>query len=249
MPIGSSKLTGESLQHKNQLADYVKLLLLWMAAGDGELEESELEYVSAQFPDATGTIGASDFLAVIRDSDLKTIVKALRFVAAESRETRTAFIDMAITMSMADHDIAVAENHILRFYADALHLGLSNLQKRFRAIAGIALPEPGDPGNPAWWDETTASRKTGGQDDENRGGEGGESAPALNPPVSAMSIAQAHTILGISLNATAQDIELAYRNMARVFNVDHEEAMGSAAVSDAHARFRKIQQAYRLLRN
>lgn len=64
-----------------------------------------------------------------------------------------------------------------------------------------------------------------------------------------MSIAQAHTILGISLNATAQDIERAYRNMARVFNVDHEEAMGSAAVSDAHARFRKIQQAYRLLRN
>lgn len=249
MPIGSSKLTGESLQHKNQLANCVKLLLLWMAAGDGELEESELEYVSAQFPDTTGTIGASDFVAVIRDSDLKTIARAIRFVAAENRETRTAFIDMAITMSMADHDIAVAENHILRFYADALHLGLGNLQKRFQAIAGIALPEPGDPSSPAWWDQVAASRNTGDQGDQSREGESGESAPARNPPGPAMSIAQAHTILGISLNATAQDIERAYRNMARVFNVDHEEAMGSAAVSDAHARFRKIQQAYRLLRN
>jgi hypothetical protein len=249
MPIGSSKLAGESLQHKNQLADYVKLLLLWMAAGDGELEESELEYVSAQFPDIAGTIGANDFLAVIRDSDLKMIAKAIRFVAAESRELRTAFIDMAITLSMADHDIAVAENHILRFYADAVHLGLGNLQKRFQAITGVALPEPGDPSSPAWWDQVTGSRKKSDQGDESRDGDSSESVSTQNPPGPGMSIAQAHTILGLSLNATAKDIELAYRNMARVFNVDQEEAMGSATVSDAHARFRKIQQAYRLLRN
>jgi len=247
MPIGSAKLAGESLQHKNQLADYVKLLLLWMAASDGELEEAELEYVSAQFPDISGTITTNEFLAVIRDSDLGMIEKAARFVAKESRELRTAFIDMAITMSMADNDIAIAENHILRFYADALHLGIGNLQKRFRAICGAELPEPGDPGNPAWWDQFGGGKEALVENDGYRDSMQGSLPPSLVKPEPRMSIAQAHTVLGISLNATPEDIELAYQRLARVFQVDHNEAMGREDVSEAHARFRKIQKAYRLL--
>jgi len=249
MPIGSSHLAGKSLQHKNQLADYAKLLLLWMAASDGELEETELEYVSAQFPDIAGTIKTDDFLAVIRDSDLKTIAKAIRFIAAESRELRTAFVDMAITMSMADSDIAIAENHILRFYADALHLGLANLEKRFQAITGVSLPDPGDPSNPAWWDQVSAGNRESEAANEQtiRRRVGGTESRI--PTGSGMTIAQAHTVLGLSLNATQKDIERAYHNLAQVFEVDQEEAMGTEAVSDVNARFRKIQQAYRLLRN
>jgi len=247
MPIGSAKLAGESLEHKNQLADNVKLLLLWMAASDGELEETELEYVSAQFPDITGTIKTTEFLAVIRESDLKTIAKAIRFVAGESRELRTAFIDMAITMSMADHDIAIPENHILRFYADALHLGLGNLEKRFQAITGIALPEPGDPSSLDWWGQAPGSENESELSEEELE-QRIEDAVNQDQQGPGMTIAQAHTVLGLSLNATPKDIELAYQNLARVFEVDQEEAMGAAAVSNAHARFRKIQRAYRLLR-
>ena len=63
-----------------------------------------------------------------------------------------------------------------------------------------------------------------------------------------MSIAQAQAVLGVSLNATQADIERNYQDLAAIFQVDRVEAMGEAAVSVANSRFRKIQQAYQLLR-
>lgn len=248
MPIGSSKLSGMTLGQRKELANSVKLLLLWVAASDGKLEETELEYVSSQFPDDGGTITTGDFLAVIRSSDLSTIEKAIRVVAKESRELRVAFLDLAITMSMADRDIAISENHILRFYADALHLGLEVLQKRFQSITGTAFAEPVDPGDQAWWDQLARREAPEeGQGASARVAGNLESFAPGGPAGAAMSIAQARSILGVSLNATPADIEKAYHGLAGIFGVDRVEAMGEAAVSVAHARFRKIQEAYRLL--
>ena len=62
-----------------------------------------------------------------------------------------------------------------------------------------------------------------------------------------MSIAQAQTVLGVSLNATQADIERNYRDLAAIFEVDRVEAMGEAALSVANSQFKKIQQAYQLL--
>lgn len=236
-----------TLGQRKELANSVKLLLLWVAASDGKLEETELEYASSQFPDDGGTITTGDFLAVIRSSDLSTIEKAIRAVAKESRELRIAFLDLAITMSMADRDIAISENHILRFYADALHLGPEVLQKRFQSITGTSLLEPVDPGDQAWWDQV-ARREA----EQNAGGSSQGAGPleSFGPggaASTAMSIAQARSVLGVSLNATPADIEKAYQGLAGIFGVDRVEAMGEAAVSVAHARFRKIQEAYRLL--
>ena len=248
MPIGSSKLAGMTLGQRKELANCVKLLLLWVAASDGKLEESELEFASSQFPDDGGTITTSDFLAVIRSSDLGTIEKAIRAVARESRELRTAFLDLAITMSMADRQIAISENHILRFYADALHLGVEALQKRFQSIAGATLAEPGDPGSQGWWDQLGRSQHPESQDQgvlEDACLVFSMSRGTLN---SAMTIAQARTVLGVSLNAMQADIDRAYQGLASIFQVDRVEAMGEAAVSVANARFKKIQEAYKLLR-
>ena len=142
---------------------------------------------------------------------------------------------------------AIAENHILRFYADALHLGIANLQKRFRAIGGIDLPEPGDPGDPAWWAKIVSEAETGAETAESAENQHRGSSSSEIPAPRNMSIAQAHTVLGLSLNATPHDIELAYQKLARVFQVNQEEAIGEKEVSQAHARFRKIKQAYHLL--
>lgn len=241
MSIGISNLAGMPQDHRARLENCVKLLLLWVAASDGKLEEAELEFISGQFHDRAGTITNDEFLAVIRGADIDSIEKAIRMVAVESRELRLAFLDMAVAMSMVDRDIAVAENHILRFYADALHLGLASLEKRFQAISGKPLPEPGDPSDPEWWQQ--------GEEDEAqaRGAEAGEQSPRASGVSSPMSIAQARSILGVSLNASREDIERAYENLASIFEVSRVEAMGETAVSLANSRFKKIQQAYWLL--
>ncbi len=240
-------MTGAPQAHRKLLANCVKLLLLWVAASDGKLEETELEYASSNFPDSDGKITTNDFLAVIRNSDLGTIEKAIRAIAAESRELRTAFLDMAITMSMADRDIAIAENHILRFYADALHLGIANLQKRFQAITGVAFAEPGNPSDPAWWNEL--GDKGQGNDHGKEIADDGRSESRAGDQQSGshMTIARAHAVLGLSLNATREDIERAYQNLASIFQVDRVEAMGEAAVTVANARFKRIEEAYRML--
>jgi len=234
MSIVNSKLKGAPQSQKEKLASSVKLLLLWVAASDGKLDESELEFADSHFPDTVGMMMTDDVLAVIRKGDLKSIETAIRAVAEESRELRTAFLDLAITMSMADRRIAITENHILRFYADALYLGIELLEKRFQTISGSAFSQPGDPGSVLWWDQVPGDGLL-----ENTGS-GGQSG-------SRMTMEQARAALGVSLSATHEEIESAYENLSAMFHSGRVEAMGEAAVAVARERFSRIQEAYKLL--
>lgn len=248
MSFGSSKLAGTLVGQREQLASCVKLLLLWVAASDGTIDASELEFAASQFPESEGAVATNDLLAAIRNTDLGEIERAVRAVAAESRELRTAFLDLAITMSMADRQIAITENHILRFYADALYLGTPILEKRFQAISGGPLAEPGDPGSPAWWEQAL---KNGFEIDpaaeasDRERFEPQAQQPAMAPR---MTLSQAREVLGVGSSATQPEIEYAYENLAAIFDVDRVAAMGEAAVSVANKRLKKIQEAYQLLR-
>jgi uncharacterized tellurite resistance protein B-like protein len=247
MTFGTTKLGGVSLGQKEQLSSCVKLLLLWVAASDGTVDESELDFASSKFPDTGSSVTTDDMLAIIRRADLTSIETAIRTVANESRELRTAFLDMAITMSMADRRIAISENHILRLYADALYLGSAMLEKRFQVISGMPLSEPGDPGDPDWWDRM----------DDGPGQEHPD-APAPAGPMHAqhvmhavprMTRSQARDILGLDAVATQAEVERAYEGLAAIFHAERVEAMGEAAVSVAEKRREKIRQAYELLRD
>lgn len=138
----SSKLSRISLSPRMKRESRIKLLLLWVAASDGELDESELEFVESKLPDTGDTLALDDFLEPIAIQELALLKESVNTVAAESRARRIAFLETAITLSLADHEFADAENHILRFYADALHLGTEILDERFQKVSGHALPEP-----------------------------------------------------------------------------------------------------------
>ena len=249
MTFGTTKLGGIPLDQKEQLSSCVKLLLLWIAASDGNIDEAELEFASSKFPEAGEAITTDDMLAIIRRGDLGSIETAIRTVGEESRELRTAFLDMAITMSMADRRIAISENHILRFYADALYLGIGQLEKRFQVIAGTPFTEPGDPGSQAWWDQLPEDERAT-QDREEAGASDSAAQPqTLTEAGARMSRDQARHILGVETNATPEEIEQAYEGLAVIFHADRVEAMGEAAVSVASMRREKIQQAYETLRS
>lgn len=138
----------------------VKLLLLWVAASDGSLDDSELEFVESKLPDTGESLKLEDFLAVIRKQDLVLLGESVKSVAAESRARRSAFLETAITLSLADHEFADVENHILRFYADALHLGLEVLDQRFQKVAGRGLPSPAGSAEASADELTHATLKT-----------------------------------------------------------------------------------------
>jgi uncharacterized tellurite resistance protein B-like protein len=150
-----------------------KLLLLWVAASDGKLEESELEFVESKLPDTGETLTLDDFLKPIAKQDFALLEESVQIAAVESRARRTAFLETAITLSLADKEFADVENHILRFYADALHLGKEILDERFQKIAGHALPEPAGSEKAVQDELTHATLKTIGAL-RNRMGLGGE---------------------------------------------------------------------------
>lgn len=248
MALGNLKLGGLSTGQKEQLSGYVKLLLLWVAASDGDVDEAELKFAGSQFPDADGSIHAADLLAIIRKADLGQLEKAVRALAAESRELRIAFLDMAITMSMADKEIAITENHILRFYADALYLGIGMLEKRFQAIAGSPYFEPGDPSDPRWWEQESENAL---EQDRHISRDGNLTADQPVPESVTdgyMTPEQACALLGVEPDVDPAELEQAYRELAAIFQVQRVENMGEAAVSVAQSRLKRIKEAYALLR-
>lgn len=157
MSFGVSRLGGMSQEQREKLASSVRLLLLWVAASDGDVDDAELQFAYQQFPEVEGSMSGEELVAIIRNADVRGLEQAIRALSSESRELRAAFLDLAITMSMADSEIAFTENQILRFYADALYLGIPMLEKRFQTISGNPLPDPGDPSSPAWWGKADAA--------------------------------------------------------------------------------------------
>ena len=138
----SSRLSRITLNPRMKRESRIKLLLIWVAASDGKLDESEIEFVESKLPDTGDKLVLDDFLEPIAKQDLALLEESVKTVATESRARRIAFLETAITLSLADHDFADVENHILRFYADALHLGTEILDERFQKVSGHALPEP-----------------------------------------------------------------------------------------------------------
>jgi uncharacterized tellurite resistance protein B-like protein len=234
MTLTTSKLGGMVQDEREKLASCVKLLLLWVAASDGNLDDAELEFVSSQFPDSDAAVTTDDLLAVIRNADLNSMEMAIRTVGEESRELRIAFMDMAISMSMADHRIAITENHILRFYADALYLGAGLLEKRFEAVTGAPFGEPGDPGDPSWWEAIAHAGEM----------------PALEAMTGeGMTDKMARSVLGVDATASMAEIDQAYQNQSAIFQLDRVEALGKAAVAVADSRLGRIEEAYAILRS
>lgn len=247
MTYVKSKLGGVTSSRKERLSGCVKLLLLWVAASDGNIDESEQEFAETRFPDVDGSVKTSDLLAAIRKPDLGLFETAIQAVAEESRELRSSFLDLAITMSMADHQIAITENHILRFYADALYLGVGILEKRFQTLCGTVYIAPDDPSDPAWWEQSghnshetdqrivsSADRDFGNQTNKNQ-----------QPP--RMTSEQARAVLGVSSEASQAELEKAHQDLTSIFQVQRFESMGEAAVSVISNRLKKINEAYELL--
>lgn len=233
MSLEKTNLGGMPKDERGLLAHCVKLLLLWVAASDGNVDDSELEFADSKFPSVGDEPTTADLLAVIRVADARSLEMAVRVIAGQNRELRTAFLDMAITMAIADRELAISENHILRFYADALYLGGNILQKRTRAITGSELPDPGDPGDPQWWGDSESKTHLTTQSSERSG----------------MTLAQARTMFCIERDATQREVESAYRNLSALFQTKRFEDMGDAAIAVANKRLERIEEAYELLRN
>lgn len=228
LQLGSSKFGTVSREHRRELERNVHLLLLWIADSDGWLKEAELEFMANQFP-MVEEERTRELLAIVRNGEPKPLERALRMLADEDRELRSAFLDLCITMAKVDNKVAVTENHLLRFYADALNLSNEFLERRFRLICGTDLEELSEPVAPEEWDKKV---NTSVQPEDSDSG---------------MTINEACALLGVQFGATGNELEHAYRKLSEYFLKQRVEAMGAAAIAVARKRSRKLKDAYNLL--
>ncbi len=204
------------------------LLLLWIADSDGWLKEAELELMEDQFPMADEE-RTRKLLAIVRNGEPKPIEQAIRMLGDESRELRSAFLDLCIALTNSDHKVAATENHILHLYTDALNLSQDLLERRYKLICGMDLEQPAQPVTPDEWQK---QEKAGESPDKSETG---------------MTYNKACALLGVQAGATSDEIERAYIKLAEHFLVQRVEAMGAAAIAVARMRSRKLKDAYKLL--
>jgi DnaJ-domain-containing protein 1 len=249
LAFGDTRLGGTSQDHREQLERHVHLLLLWVADCDGRLEEAELDFAAGQFH-AGGKARTDALLSIIRNGEPKPIEAAIRFLAAESRELRTAFLDLAISMAMIDREFVVTENHVLRFYADALHLGENILERRFRTICGMDLSDPDGETQSEPDPEQVPEHEfdAPGSPGSRGAGEGRDHTSPRRKDTPRMTTDRARAMLGVDPGSSRAEIEQAYRKLAQLFLFQRVEAMGAAAIAVARTRSRKLRDAYNLLR-
>lgn len=231
-------LTARRLARSRQASSHcVKLLLLWVASVDGQVDESERAILAQEFPDTRADITTADMLAALEAGDLDCTEHALRQAMKLTAEHRLLLLDLAIGMAAADGEVAIAELHLLYLLADALRLSGKVLEQRFKEATGRRLPEMGDPGSDDWWGAMTQARETGTRVEGRR-----------RPRRSHMTRNEACAILGVHPDSTMVEVSSAYDRLRRRIDPSIAEELGDGALAEANRQRQAIELAYQTLR-
>lgn len=202
------------------------LLLVWLGSTDGPLSEVR----KARLTEAAEAAGLGELAASVLDMagelDPDTLQLASEFVSRHLRGADAVrFLEDAVRMSRADGRLSPAGNHGLRLLADLVGAPAPTLSDVYRSITGKPMPEPPDPSRAGYWAEREANARR-------------RLAARTTPR------ARAFETLGLTSDATKEDIRTAYRKLARVHHPDRFCQQGPEAVATATLTFQRIKSAY-----
>ncbi|MDA3921352.1 MAG: TerB family tellurite resistance protein [Salinisphaera sp.] len=147
----------------NQLGTSVLLLLVWIAASDGSIDDSEAKRLREISDTSEHGHSIKPLIGLVEKNDTTAIHLAAEIVANHFKGDKAKlFLEMAIGMAIADGYLLATENHILRFLADLLTISKRELNSIFLEITGRAIPDPSDPSAAEYWRaEQSRKQKTG----------------------------------------------------------------------------------------
>ena len=225
------------IQSKHQLDLCVSLILLWIAYSDGDIDHSEREFIFGHMISVDHDTYDS-LVSIIVSEDIESFLLVCKAVQSElDAQLKESLLVLAISVAIIDMRLAISENHILRFLADLMGYSSARFNLLYQSITGGDLPDAGDPSSMAWW-----KSKSAGPKEKSRERQQGRPQPS-----GAMSREEAHVILGVSHNATPEDIRRAYKRLMQAHHPDKFSGLGGEAEEIAHAMFVRIQAAYKLL--
>lgn len=228
------------IRSQNELGTAVLLVLAWIAASDGSIDEKEAKQLSEISVASKHGHEIEPLLRLVKNHDIKAIQLACEIVARHFRGKKARlFLEMAIGMSIADGYLLPTENHILRFLADLLAVDSVGLNSLFVEVTGRGIPNPSDISSSNYWrnreNAKSKSHQSSGREERTR------SSPNSNKS------AHAYAVLGLEHGASKEEIRKAFRRLAQVHHPDRFSSLGEESVAAATVTFQRINEAYEYL--
>lgn len=233
-------------------------LLAWLAASDGGIAPAE-QALLRRFAVA-GNAGEIDLiLQVALTGDVEDLEVVCRYAMSKlSRRKQRLLAQLAVMIAAADGKITVGENYAMQFLADLLGISPRAFARLFQQVTHRPYPEAGDPSGIEWWHQREAGVQAEPAFDlppspkidatQSTSSRAERSAPPSAQANAEMTHTQARTILGISENATLNDIRSAFRRLAKVRHPDRFAKLGPSAVAVASESFKQLDAAYTMLK-
>lgn len=215
----------------NQVGLAGMTLLAWLAAADGGLDAGERHHLRelARANQNEEFFGRVLPLAEVGSiEDLQLACEILRTFLKPTQ--RRLFLELAIGVALGDGLLSAAENHVLRFFSDLVGVPMREFDELFRAHAGKAFPSPGDPSSMNWWRTRPGQRSS-------------------SPSAGARSRSGPRAVLGVTDDATMEEIKRAFYRLAMVHHPDRFHELGPVAVAEAERQFKQLAAAYEDLVN
>ena len=225
---GSSRHYGPYRNTGSQ-SDVMAALMVLMAAvmkADGNVRQSELNYVKRFLLKNFGEDKAKDMLIVLRDivkKDIPVSDVCSQIKVNTDYSTRYQMFDFLYGLAGADHDFAAEEINILRTIA--VNLGISETDYssvRYRHTSGYQ----------------GGSQSQGGYQRQGQRTSSDDSRFKPDP----------YKVLGITSSATDEEVRKAYRRLAMKYHPDKVESLGEEFKKNAEAQFRQINEAYEAIK-
>lgn len=226
------------LRSKNELGTSILLILAWIAASDGSIDEAEVRQLADISEASKHGHRATEVLQLAKTQDLDALQLATEIVRNHFRGEKAAlFLEMAVGMAVADGYLLSSENYILRFLADALGVSAPGLSSLFVEATGRDIPDPSDPSSAQYWKSREQQREKSRQGPDS-------SHRRASAPSNDQRAIHCFAVLGLEVGANKDEIKRAYRRLAQIHHPDRFTSLGDESIAAATLTFQRIQAAH-----
>lgn len=236
----SSASSGRRYHNTGTKADFNLALLALMAAvmkSDNVVKRSELDYVKRFLVNNYGEDKAKELLLRLRDlnkSDIPIADLCRQIKLNTDYTTRYHMLDFLYGLASADGEVSISEQKTLHNIGLRLGINMQDLisiQSRHTAT--------GYGGYSHYQGRANSGSQSRSQQQSRSQSASSRTVPGKKNP---------YNVLGLSEEATDEEIKKAYRRYAMKYHPDRVESMGEEVRKNAEEQFKEINEAYETLK-
>ena len=229
------------LEHYNNLGVCVKFILIWIALSDDQYSDHENNYVNDIFPDSKDNVDTNTLKQIINNKNIADFILACSVINnVLDEEQKISLAEISIGVAIADGRLSISENIILRFIADLIGLAPSIFEKLYEEYVGRNFKLPNDISSYAFWERFNKANS----DNKYSNDQYSSTKDKGNVKYYSNEYINSLAILGLTAEATIEEIKTAYRRLAKIHHPDKFESLCKDAVGAANKTMQRIQSAY-----